>query len=122
VVSAAEGVLRGRTPPRDLAFELVEAPVYGSISGFAKDGSLTYTPNLNWCGNDTFKFKATFWDEGIPTQAQYTTEEGVATFVIGERSNCGSALGFRRSTIGVCIPPIAQNRTANSGEHPSLVI
>jgi VCBS repeat-containing protein len=46
-----------------LTYELVQAPVNGSIPGFAtvgartSDGRMTYTPNQNFFGSDSFKFR-----------------------------------------------------------------
>ena len=41
----------------NLTFAVVDAPANGTL-GTISDGTVTYTPNLNFNGSDTFTFKA----------------------------------------------------------------
>ena len=46
------------TPTQTLTFAIVANPTNGSLSGFnASTGAVTYTPNANYAGSDSFTFK-----------------------------------------------------------------
>lgn len=46
------------TAPGTLTYKLVSQPAHGTISGFnASTGTLTYTPNTNYFGPDTFQYQ-----------------------------------------------------------------
>lgn len=70
-----------------VAAEIVDEPSNGRIE-FINDGLFKYTPSLNWCGTDTFTYKALNKDCYVQETVTITTTCG-----------CGSTVGYYSCTL-----------------------
>jgi DNA/RNA endonuclease G (NUC1)/predicted extracellular nuclease len=68
------------TPPANLTFNVTSGPAHGTLSGTAPN--LTYTPALDYCGLDTFKFTVT--DSGDGSAAPLTSSEATVSITVND--------------------------------------
>ena len=64
------------------SFNIISGPIYGQISNFnSETGTLTYTPNNNFVGQDSFTFNAT------DSQGVESTNTGKITIIVKQSSS-----------------------------------
>lgn len=68
------------TAPANLTFNVTSGPSNGTVSGTAPN--LTYTPALNYCGSDSFKFTVT--DTGDGSAAPVTSSEATVSITVDD--------------------------------------
>ena len=68
------------TATGDLAFEVSVSPAHGTLSGTG--ANLTYTPNANYSGSDSFEF--TVRDNGDGTAAALTSTAGTVSITVND--------------------------------------
>jgi hypothetical protein len=78
------------TSPANLVYIVVSPPLNGTLTGSGRN--LTYTPNANFNGSDSFQFKVT--DRGDPDDC---TPVGIA---------CSAALTSTQATVSITVTPV----------------
>ena len=68
------------TAPGNLTFNVTSGPSHGTLSGTAPN--LTYTPALNYCGSDSFKFTVT--DTGDGSAPPLTSSEATVSITVDD--------------------------------------
>jgi endonuclease G len=68
------------TAPGDLVFEVTVSPAHGSLSGFG--ANLTYTPNTNYSGPDSFQF--TVRDSGDGSAPSLTSTPATVSITVSD--------------------------------------
>jgi hypothetical protein len=68
------------TAPGNLTFNVTSGPSHGTLSGTAPN--LTYTPALNYCGSDSFKFTVT--DTGDGSAPPSTSSEATVSITVDD--------------------------------------
>ena len=104
------------TAEADLTFSVVDGPDHGILSGIAPD--LTYTPEANWCGDDSFTFTVT--DEGDGFRA-------TAAMRYGKAVNPSAPLTSAEATVLIHVNPVndlpvADNQAVGTDEDVAKAI